>query len=106
MNVLANVRRGRYLAFVDSRVSDLWVLDLERPVLAGRLVNRPEPLVTGVGVSAHSQQMDVPMSDPRHLKYTLKRFYHYDNSETRCSGSWWLPATGEKIETRPFQIDI
>lgn len=64
MNVLANVRRGRYLAFVDSRVSDLRVLDLERPVLAGWLVNRPEPLVTGVCVSAHSQQMDVSMPDP------------------------------------------
>lgn len=70
MNVLANVRRGRYLAFVDSRVSDLRVLDLERPVLAGWLVNRPEPLITGVRISAHGQQMDVSVPYPRHLKYT------------------------------------
>lgn len=64
MNVLADVWRGGYLAFVDSRVSDLGVLDLQSPVFAGRLIDGPEPLVTGVRVTAHGQQVNVPVSDP------------------------------------------
>lgn len=71
MDVLADVRRGRYLAFVDSRVSDLRVLDLERPILAWRLIDGPEPLVTGVCIPADGQQMNVPVPDPRDLKIRI-----------------------------------
>lgn len=64
VNVLANVGRGGYLAFVDSRVPDLRVLDLERPVFTGRLIDRPESLITGVRVPANGQQVDVSVPDP------------------------------------------
>lgn len=67
MNVLADVRRGGYLALVDARVPYLRVLDLQRPVLAGRLIDGPEPLVPGVRVPAYGQQVDVPVPDPRDL---------------------------------------
>lgn len=80
VNVLADVRRGGYLAFVDSRVPDLRVFDLQRPVLAGRLIDRPEPLVAGVRVPAYGQQVNVPVPDPRDL-----RIAH--NVKTNLSGS-------------------
>lgn len=67
MNVLANVWRGGYLALVDTWVPDLRILDLQRPVFTGRLIDGPEPLVSGVRVPAHSQQVDVPVPDPRDL---------------------------------------
>jgi len=69
MNVLADVRCGGYLAFVDPRVSDLRVLDLERPVFTGWLIDRPEALVTGVRVPADGQQVNVPVSDPGDLQW-------------------------------------
>lgn len=64
MYVLADVRRGGYLTFVDPGVSDLGILDLQCPVLAGRLVDGPEPLVAGVRVPADGQQVNVPVPDP------------------------------------------
>lgn len=68
MNVLTDVRCGGYLAFVDTRISDLRILDLERPVFAGRLVDRPETLVAGICVPADGQQVDVSVSDPGDLE--------------------------------------
>lgn len=68
MNILADVRCGRYLAFVDARIPDLWVLDLQRPILAGRLIDGPEPLVSGVRIPTNGQQVDVPVPDPGDLK--------------------------------------
>lgn len=52
MYILADVRRGGYLAFVDPGVSDLRIFDLQCPVFAGRLVNGTEPLIAGVRVPA------------------------------------------------------
>lgn len=42
---VAHVWRGRNLAFVDPTVSMLWVLDLQRPVFAMWMMDRPEPLI-------------------------------------------------------------
>jgi len=67
MNVLADVWRGGYLAFVDTRVSDLRILDLERPVFAGWLIDRPETLVAGIRVPADGQQVNVTVSNPGDL---------------------------------------
>lgn len=66
MDVVAHVRRSADLALVDSRVSVLWILDHERPVLRVRLVDGTKALVTCVRVAANGQQVDVAMSDPRH----------------------------------------
>lgn len=55
------------LALVDAGVPVLRVLDLEVPVLGALLVDRPEPLVTGVCVPADGQEMDVPVPHPGHL---------------------------------------
>lgn len=71
MDVLADMGRSGYLAFVDSWVSNLRVLDLQRPVLTGWLIDWPEPLVTSVCVPAHSKKVNVPMPDPRDLKQDI-----------------------------------
>jgi len=68
MNVLTDVGRGGYLAFVDTRVSDLRILDLERPVFTGWLIDRPETLVAGISVPADGQQVNVSVSDPGDLE--------------------------------------
>ena len=49
----------------------LRVLDLQHPVLRLRLVDRLEALVSRVGVPAHGQKVDVPVSDPRDLQQHL-----------------------------------
>jgi len=67
MNVLADVWRGGYLAFIDTRVSDLRILDLERPIFTGWLIDRSKTLVTGISVPANRQQMNVSVSDPGDL---------------------------------------
>lgn len=67
LNKVANVRGGRDLTLVNPRISVLWVFNLQHPVLRVRLVDGLKPLIRGVGVSTHSQQMDVPVSYPRHL---------------------------------------
>lgn len=58
---------GRHLTLVDAGVPQLGVPDLQRPVLGLRGVGGDEALVGGVRVPADCQQVDVMMSDPRHL---------------------------------------
>lgn len=69
---VADVGRGRDLAFVDPTVPVLRVLDLQHPVLRVRLVDRLEALISRVGVPAHRQQVDVSVSDPRDLQQHLR----------------------------------
>lgn len=67
VNILANVGRGGYLTLVDSRVSDLRILYLERPVFTRRLIDRTKSLIAGVRVPANGEQVNVSVSDPRYL---------------------------------------
>lgn len=69
---MAHMRRGTDLALVDARVPMLRVLYLQRPVFAVRVVYRTESLVGRVRVPTHSQEMDVAMAHPRHLKQHLQ----------------------------------
>ena len=62
------VRRGGHLALVDAGVAVLRVLELQDPVVARGVVRRAEPLVVGVRVPGHGQQVDVAVSHPRHLQ--------------------------------------
>lgn len=64
-----HVRCCRDLTLVDPLVPVLGVLDLEGPVLAALMVDRSEPLVRGVGVPTHCQEVDVTVSHPRHLQH-------------------------------------
>lgn len=68
---MAHVRCRRYLTLVDAGVAMLRVLDLQAPVFRVRMVYRPEPLIGSVRVAADRQQMDVPVTDPRHLQQHL-----------------------------------
>jgi hypothetical protein len=68
MNEVTHVRRCADLALVNARVAMLRVLDLQGPVLTVRMVDGTKPLVTGVGVPAHRQKVDVTVPHPRHLK--------------------------------------
>jgi len=61
-DVVLDGRRAGDLALVDAGVACLRVLDGERPVLGPRLVLRPEPLVAGVRVAAHREQVGVPVA--------------------------------------------
>jgi hypothetical protein len=68
MNEVTHVRGCADLALVNARVAMLRVLDLQGPVLTVWMVDGTKPLVTGVGVPPHRQQVDVTVSHPRHLK--------------------------------------
>ena len=68
-------RRGRHLALVDAGVSELGVPDLQRPVLGLWGVGGHEALVGGVRVPADRQQVNVVMSDPRHLRVRKKQTF-------------------------------
>lgn len=71
MHEVAHVGRRRDLALVDARVAMLRIFDLQAPVFRVRMMYRPEPLIGGVRVAAHRQQMDVPVAHPRHLQQHL-----------------------------------
>jgi len=55
MNVMANMRYSRNLALVDSRISMLRILELQRPVFASGLMHGPESLVVGICIWAYRQ---------------------------------------------------
>jgi len=55
------------LALVNTAVSMLRVLDLERPVVRMGIVDRSKSLVVRVRVTTNREQMDVPVPDPRYL---------------------------------------
>jgi hypothetical protein len=55
------------LALVNTAVSMLRVLDLERPVVRMGIVDRSKSLVVCVRVTTNREQMDVPVPDPRYL---------------------------------------
>lgn len=64
---MTHVWRCTDLTLVDARVSVLRILHLQTPVLGTLVVDGPKPLVTGVGVPAHCQKVDVSMPYPGHL---------------------------------------
>lgn len=61
------------MAFVRAGVPSLRVPHLQRPILCLRGVYRLEPLVTCVRISAYCEQVDVPVTDPRHLERKDRR---------------------------------
>uniref|UniRef100_A0A1B6DWP6 Uncharacterized protein n=1 Tax=Clastoptera arizonana TaxID=38151 RepID=A0A1B6DWP6_9HEMI len=65
MNRVPYGRRGADLTLVHSRVLPLRITYPEGPVLSVRGVDGLKPLVTGVRVTPHCQEVDVTMSDPR-----------------------------------------
>lgn len=68
MYVVRLVRRGRDLTAVDAGVFSLGILEPDDPVVGVRGMEGLKPLVSRVGVAAHSQQGSVTHSDPRDLK--------------------------------------
>lgn len=70
---MADGRRRRNLALVDARVLLLGVSDAQRPLFGVWRMQRLEALVGRVGVPADCQQVNVAMTNPRHLKITEKR---------------------------------
>lgn len=61
-------RSGRDLALIDAGISDLHIFDLEDPVVGVVHMQSSESLVRSVGVSPNRQQVDVPVTNPRHRK--------------------------------------
>lgn len=55
------------LALVNATVPMLRILYLQRPVLGLGGMDHAKSLVVRVRVTANREQMDVPVSDPRHL---------------------------------------
>lgn len=68
MHEVAHVGYGGHLAFVDAGVPVLGILYLQGPVVRLHVVHGPEALVVRVRVPADGQQVDVPVSNPRHLQ--------------------------------------
>ena len=68
MHEVAHVRDSGYLAFVDAGVPVLGILYLQHPVVRVGVMYRPEALVVRVRIPADRQQVDVPVSHPRHLQ--------------------------------------
>lgn len=68
MHEVAHVGSGGHLALVDAGVPVLRILDLQHPVVRLGHMYRPEALVVRVRVPADRQQVDVPVSHPRHLQ--------------------------------------
>jgi hypothetical protein len=64
MYEVTHVWRCADLAFIDTRVAMLRILDLQGPVIAVRMMDRAESLVARVRVSPNRQQVNVPMSHP------------------------------------------
>lgn len=56
------------LTLVDPRVLPLRVAYPESPIFRVGRVHRLEPLVRGVRIPPHSQQVDVPVPHPRDLQ--------------------------------------
>lgn len=59
------------LALIDTGVSVLRILDLQSPVFTVRVMDSAESLVASICVPSNRQQVDVPMSHPRHLQRHL-----------------------------------
>ena len=64
LNELAAVRLRGDLTFVETGIAGLAVLDLQRPVLGRPLADDTEPLIGGVSVAAHRQNVDVAVAYP------------------------------------------
>lgn len=68
---VTHVWRRRDLTLVITAVPKLRILDLQRPIVRLRVVDRPESLVVRVRVTADGEQMNVPMPDPGNLQRHL-----------------------------------
>jgi hypothetical protein len=68
VNEIAAYRLCADLTFVDAGVSFLRPLYLQSPLVIVSMVIRLEALVASVRVASNCQDVNVPVSDPRHLK--------------------------------------
>jgi len=67
---VAAVRLCADLTLVVPSVPLLGPLDLQSPLFVLAVMDGLEPLVTGVSVATHGQNVDVPVTNPRHLQST------------------------------------
>lgn len=64
---MTHVRRRGDLALVNTAVSMLRILYLQRPVVRMSVVDRSKSLVVRVCITANCEQMDVSVPYPRYL---------------------------------------
>ena len=70
------MRLSRNLALVQAGVAGLNEFDLQSPIFAGPGSDDAEPLIRGVRVATHRQDMNVAMPHPRDLPIIDKKIFY------------------------------